>query len=174
MIYQGPGNGSIADADRAKWDYNHVMEAPFVMPEKAGLGRFYFGTATNDFQVMVKYMKSYVAKRTRYVDSQLLSATTRLLPRRLRCRRKVISPSRSSSSRLNRQQTIPRPTVAGAWRKLRIRKVRHSSRTNGESMRSNRYSSRRFPALNPESTFPPAGSCPVYLPSSRPVARYRR
>jgi CotH kinase protein len=73
MISDPANRLSVVDADRAKWDYNHVMESAYVMAEKAGMGRFYFGKPTNDFRVMVNYMKSYLAKRAKFIDSQLLS-----------------------------------------------------------------------------------------------------
>jgi CotH kinase protein len=73
MISDPKGGPSLADADRAKWDYNPVMVAPFVLQMKAGQGRFYFGSTRNTFQTMVKYMKSYVAKRTAWIDARLLA-----------------------------------------------------------------------------------------------------
>jgi hypothetical protein len=73
MISDPSGGPSVAGADRAKWDYNPVMESPLVSPEKAGMGRFYFGQPENDFRVMVKYMKSYMARRVRWIDARLLS-----------------------------------------------------------------------------------------------------
>jgi hypothetical protein len=74
MISDPSGQPSIAGADRAKWDYNPVMESTSKAdPSKAGIGRFYFGLPENDFRAMVKYMKSYVAKRAQWIDTRLLS-----------------------------------------------------------------------------------------------------
>jgi CotH kinase protein len=73
MISDPKGGPSLADADRAKWDYNPVMTAPFVLPSKAGQGRFYFGNPHNRFRTMVDYMKGYVAKRAAWIDARLLA-----------------------------------------------------------------------------------------------------
>jgi hypothetical protein len=72
IIGDPAGGPSLVDADRAKWDYNPVMAGPFVLSMKAGQGRFYFGNPHNRFPVMVASMKSYLARRVRWIDSRLL------------------------------------------------------------------------------------------------------
>ncbi len=73
MISDPRGRPSLVDADRAKWDYHPVEESSRVLPMKAGVGRFYFGKPTNDFRVMVQYMKSYLAHRAKWIDARLLA-----------------------------------------------------------------------------------------------------
>jgi hypothetical protein len=73
MISDPKGAPSLVDADRAKWDYNPVLESQYVMDMKAGRGRFYFNNPRNRFPTMIEYMKSYVAKRSTWIDSRLLS-----------------------------------------------------------------------------------------------------
>jgi hypothetical protein len=73
MIWSRDGRPSLVDADRAKWDYNPVMVSGRVFPEKAGQGLFYFGNPRNTFGDMVKYMKSWVAKRSSWIDHRLLA-----------------------------------------------------------------------------------------------------
>jgi hypothetical protein len=60
---------SIADADRAMWDYHWVMShdaSPLYTTSsgKAGQGRFYQMAATRDFRGMVQIMKDYVVYAT--------------------------------------------------------------------------------------------------------------
>lgn len=76
MISDPKGAPSLADADRAKWDYHPVLASPYVMSMKAGQGKFYFGNPRNTFQTMVKYMKNYAAKRAGWIDTRLLKGYT--------------------------------------------------------------------------------------------------
>jgi hypothetical protein len=73
MIAEPAGRPSLADADRAKWDYNPIMSSAHVFPMKAGPGRFYFGDPHKSFGTMVAYMKSYASKRANWIDSRLLA-----------------------------------------------------------------------------------------------------
>lgn len=73
MIFNPRGGPSLADADRAKWDYHPVLSSRFVMEGKAGRGRFYFGDPDNNFRTMVDYMKRYAAKRAQWIDARLLN-----------------------------------------------------------------------------------------------------
>ena len=73
MISDPRGGPSLADADRAKWDYHPILASPYVMDMKAGQGKFYFGDPRNTFPIMVKYMKTYAAKRSKWIDSRLLA-----------------------------------------------------------------------------------------------------
>jgi hypothetical protein len=72
MISDPSGRPSIVGADRAKWDFNPIMNSPYVQPMKAGQGRFYFGNPHNTFRSMVDYMKNYVAERGAWIDARLL------------------------------------------------------------------------------------------------------
>jgi hypothetical protein len=72
-IWDPAGNPSLVGADRAKWDFNPVLASRYAMPMKAGQGKFYFGNPRNTFATMVSYMKSYVAKRSKWIDNRLLS-----------------------------------------------------------------------------------------------------
>ena len=65
-IIDDPAGGlSIADADRAMWDYNPLMASG----GKAGQGRFYQKAPTKDFPGMVQIMKDYVTHGPREFDS---------------------------------------------------------------------------------------------------------
>ncbi|MCD6304452.1 MAG: lamin tail domain-containing protein, partial [Planctomycetes bacterium] len=65
-IIDPPGaEHSIADADRAMWDYNPIMTSSYVNSSKAGAGRFYQAAATKDFRGMVQLMKDYVVSSNR-------------------------------------------------------------------------------------------------------------
>jgi hypothetical protein len=58
---------SIADADRAMWDYHPVMSSGRVNSSKAGKGRFYQKAGTKDFPGMVKIMKNYIRTRRNFI-----------------------------------------------------------------------------------------------------------
>lgn len=73
MISDPKGAPSLADADRAKWDYHPILESRHVMSMKAGQGKFYFGDPRNNFRSMVTYMKNYATKRAKWIDARLLS-----------------------------------------------------------------------------------------------------
>jgi hypothetical protein len=73
VIGGAPGAASIAAADRAKWDYHPALSSRQSNSGKAGQGRFYFGDANNDLRTMATYMKSYAAKRMRYLDGKILA-----------------------------------------------------------------------------------------------------
>jgi hypothetical protein len=49
------------------------MASRYVTSSKAGQGRFYFGDQRKDFKSMITYMKSYAAKRAKWVDARLLA-----------------------------------------------------------------------------------------------------
>jgi len=66
------GGPTFVDADRARWDYHPIMASRWVLPAKAGQGRFYAESPTRDFQGMVKLMKDYVVERGRWCDATLL------------------------------------------------------------------------------------------------------
>ena len=58
---------SIADADRAMWDYHPIMSSGKVNSSKAGKGRFYQKAGTKDFPGMVKIMKNYIRTRRSFI-----------------------------------------------------------------------------------------------------------
>jgi hypothetical protein len=58
---------SIADADRAMWDYHPIMSSGKVNGSKAGKGRFYQKTGTKNFPGMVKIMKNYIRTRRNFI-----------------------------------------------------------------------------------------------------------
>ena len=58
---------SIADADRAMWDYHPIMSSGKVNSSKAGKGRFYQKAGTKDFPGMVKIMKDYIRTRRNFI-----------------------------------------------------------------------------------------------------------
>lgn len=71
MISDPQGGPSLADADRAKWDYHPIMSSPYVHPGKTRPGLFYFGKPDQRFDIMPALMKSYVARRQRHLDRLL-------------------------------------------------------------------------------------------------------
>lgn len=72
MIDDPEGGPSIVDLDRAMWDYNPVMvNSSIVNLSKAGHGRFYQQSTTKDFPGMVALMKSYVASRGGWIDTNV-------------------------------------------------------------------------------------------------------
>ena len=77
-IISRKGAVSIIEADRAKWDYHPIMASEHIHPGKAGHGLFYQSSPTGDFAGMTQQMKDYIAHRSRYIDSRLL--TDRAIP----------------------------------------------------------------------------------------------
>ncbi|HEV8540757.1 MAG TPA: CotH kinase family protein [Verrucomicrobiae bacterium] len=71
-IIARPGQLSIVDADRAKWDFHPIMRSRYAMGGKAGQGLFYQDSPTGDFTGMVRQMKEYVRRRANYIDRSLL------------------------------------------------------------------------------------------------------
>lgn len=74
-VISRPNGPSIADADRAKWDYHPIMASRYSMRGKAGQGLFYAAARTHDFPGMVQQMKEYVKKRSAYIDNSLIKDT---------------------------------------------------------------------------------------------------
>ena len=70
-IWNGDAALSLADADRAKWDYHPIMSSPYVQSGKSDPGLFYFRTTSNRFGVMTSLMKSYVRRRQAHLDQLL-------------------------------------------------------------------------------------------------------
>ena len=75
MIWNGDAKLSLADADRAKWDYHPIMSSGAVMSGKSDPGLFYFGKTANRFGVMPALMKDYVQRRQRHLDRLLVGYT---------------------------------------------------------------------------------------------------
>jgi hypothetical protein len=73
LIGDSTGRPSLADADRAKWDFHPMLASRYVHPKKAGQGKFYFGDPRNHFDTMVQYMKNYAAHRWDWIDKTLLA-----------------------------------------------------------------------------------------------------
>ena len=69
IIADPAGGPSLADADRAKWDYHPVM----ARGGKAGQGLFYQITPSKNFRGMVQLMKNYVKTRAAWIDANLLA-----------------------------------------------------------------------------------------------------
>jgi hypothetical protein len=81
MIDDPAGGLSIADADRARWDFAPVMaDSSIVNLSKAGQGRFYQIVASRDFPGMVSRMKSYVVSRGQWIDTNI--AVDAAIPRK--------------------------------------------------------------------------------------------
>ena len=72
IIADPSGAPSMADADRAKWDYHPVMKSEYTRPSKAGQGLFYQISPTKNFAGMVRLMKSYAKSRSEFIDNNLL------------------------------------------------------------------------------------------------------
>ncbi|OHB68933.1 MAG: hypothetical protein A2V70_09625, partial [Planctomycetes bacterium RBG_13_63_9] len=69
-----PGEPSLVDADRAMWDYSPILvNWSYVNSSKAGHGRFYEKSATDDFVGMTQLMKDYVVSRGAWIDSNILT-----------------------------------------------------------------------------------------------------
>ncbi len=75
MIWNGDAKLSLADADRAKWDYHPIMSSGAVMSGKSDPGQFYFGQPANRFGVMPALMKDYVQRRQRHLERLLVGYT---------------------------------------------------------------------------------------------------
>ena len=71
-------NASLADADRALWDYHPVMNSRESMRHKADQGQFYFRNSEADLNIMTGYMKQFVRKRSQWMDRKLLQDYTPL------------------------------------------------------------------------------------------------
>ena len=67
------GQQSMVDADRAMWDYHPVLISANVNASKAGHGRFYESSATNDYVGMQQHMKNYIATRTTFLNNNALT-----------------------------------------------------------------------------------------------------
>ncbi len=63
---------SLADADRAMWDFHPIMNSRYSMPHQAGQGQFYFQRPEGSFEDMVSYMKDFARQRQHWVDKNLL------------------------------------------------------------------------------------------------------
>ena len=74
MVYS-PNELSWVDADRAMWDYNPIMTSRFVNSSKAGAGRFYEQSETDDFAGMMTLMKDYVVERSAFLDGRIRSTS---------------------------------------------------------------------------------------------------
>ncbi len=74
-----PDQPSLVDADRAMWDYNPILRSSYTNPDKAGHGRYYESSATDDFAGMIQLMKDYVDSRGAWMERNLLT-TERLIP----------------------------------------------------------------------------------------------
>ncbi len=72
VISQPDGSPSMAEADRAKWDYHPIMSSQYTVRGKTAPGLFYQSSPTRDFQGMTELMKRYVEKRGQWVDRMLL------------------------------------------------------------------------------------------------------
>ena len=70
-IWNGDSAPSLADADRAKWDYHPIMSSDLVMGGKSEPGLFYLRNPASRFGVMPALMKAYVQKRQRHIDRLL-------------------------------------------------------------------------------------------------------
>lgn len=70
-IWLGDSALSLADADRAKWDYHPIMSSDLVMGGKSEPGLFYRRNPADRFGVMPTLMKAYVQKRQRHIDRLL-------------------------------------------------------------------------------------------------------
>lgn len=71
VIWNGREQVSIADADRAKWDYHPVMSSRYSMRGKSDPGLFYNGKVENRFDVMIALLKRYAQERQRHLDALL-------------------------------------------------------------------------------------------------------
>jgi hypothetical protein len=70
FIYKS-GQPSWVDADRAMWDYNPILVSSYVNSSKAGHGRFYEQSPTDNFAGMMQIMKNYVVSRGAFLDNLL-------------------------------------------------------------------------------------------------------
>jgi len=68
LTHGEPEANSILAADRARWDYHPVMSRS----GNAGQGLFYRASATHDFAGMVQLMKTFIRKRSTWIDATLL------------------------------------------------------------------------------------------------------
>ncbi|MEM7531653.1 MAG: lamin tail domain-containing protein [Chloroflexota bacterium] len=66
---------SIVNADRAMWDHNPIMTSDYVRLDRAGAGRYYELSPSGDFAGMAQLMKNFVAARSAWIDSELLTDT---------------------------------------------------------------------------------------------------
>ena len=68
-----PGQPSIVDADRARWDYNPILTSRQIRFDHARHGQFYVSSRTRDFAGMVDRMKEYAMSRCQWIQRQLLT-----------------------------------------------------------------------------------------------------
>lgn len=59
-----PGMASLADADRAMWDYNPILTSGYVNSSKAGHGRFYQAASPATFAGMIDHVKGHISDQT--------------------------------------------------------------------------------------------------------------
>lgn len=71
MIWDPKGGPSLADADRAKWDYHPIMSSRHVDSNKTRPGLFYFGEADNRFNSMITALKAYALRRQKHLERLL-------------------------------------------------------------------------------------------------------
>ena len=72
-LYSADRSQSLVDADRAKWDYHPIMASRYVTRHQAGQGKFYFSNPSSRFDVIIRYLQGFVAKRSKWIDDNLLN-----------------------------------------------------------------------------------------------------
>lgn len=70
-----PADGlAMVDADRAKWDYNPILDDErYTVSHRAGHGKFYKRAPSRDFAGMVQVMREWVLSRSQWIDETLLT-----------------------------------------------------------------------------------------------------
>ncbi len=73
-VISRPGQApTLADADRAKWDYHPILSSRYAMQEKSRPGAFYQSAPGHDFRGMTQLMKAYIERRGQWIDRTLLA-----------------------------------------------------------------------------------------------------
>ncbi len=72
-LIDSPANRySMIDTDRARWDYDPLLESRYVEPGAGTTGMFYVKPPSHDFPGMLQIMRNWVASQGNYIDSKLL------------------------------------------------------------------------------------------------------
>ena len=73
-VISRPGQApTVADADRAKWDYHPILSSRYTVREKSRPGMFYQSAPGRDFHGMTQLMKAYIERRGQWIDRALLT-----------------------------------------------------------------------------------------------------
>lgn len=79
-----PGEASLVDADRARWDYNPLFTSDYVRSSKSDVGLYYTGGGVNISQAagsyagMIDYMKQFIVDKSDWLIASVLTNNSQI------------------------------------------------------------------------------------------------